>query len=86
MIEVPEYLLWDGDTTNIKPWESIFHEHFWFSPKRGELRNERFYSLLDDGRIVRITHLFISRIDDHILEDALYLGTGYTHHTKKLTR
>ena len=86
MIEVPEYILWDGDSTDSKPWRSLFHEHFWFSPKRGELRNEHFYSLLDDGRIVRITHLYTSKRDDFMPVDAVYLGMGYTHHIKELAR
>jgi hypothetical protein len=82
MIEVPEYILWDGSTTNIEKWEDYVHKHFWFSPVRGEQQTDHYYGLLDDGRIVRITHLYFSRRDDMMPGDALYLGMGYAHHIK----
>ena len=83
MIEVPEYIIWDGNTTNIEKWESVVHKHFWFSPTMGQQHTDHYYGLLDDGRIVRITNLHVNRIDDKLLLDALYLGMGHAHHIKR---
>ena len=83
MIEIPEYILWDGNTTNIEKWEHVTYDHFWFSPTRGREQTDHYYMLLDDGRIVRVTNLHEDRIDDWLLGDALYLGRGYTHHIKR---
>jgi len=83
MIEVPEYILWDGNTINIEKWEGYVHKHLWFSPTRGEQHTDHYYGLLDDGRIMRVTNLHVDRIDDKLLGDALYLGMGYAHHIKR---
>jgi hypothetical protein len=37
MIEVPEYILWDGSTTNIEKWGDTTHNHFWFSLERSKV-------------------------------------------------
>ena len=76
MIEIPEYILWDGNTTNIEKWEGVTHTHFWFSTTTGQQYTNHYYGLLDDGRIVRITNLHVYRIDGWLLGDALYLGRG----------
>jgi hypothetical protein len=82
MIEIPEHLLWDGDTTNIKTWGDTTHNHFWFSLERSKDSADKYYSILDDGRIVRITHRWVSRNDELIPKGSTYLGTGFSHHVK----
>lgn len=86
MIEIPEYILWDGNTTNIEKWEHVTYDHFWFSPTRGREQTDHYYMLLDDGRIVRFTHLSASKRDETVPVDVLYLGRGYVHHIKKKTK
>ncbi len=87
MIEIPEHLLWDGDITNIKTWEDTARNHFWFSPGRSKEHIswgnfDKYYSILDDGRVVRITHRRFSRNDELMPKDSIYLGTGFSHHVK----
>lgn len=82
MIEVPEHLMWDGDTTDIRTWGSFEREHFWYNPAT-DIGSSCYYCILDDGRVVRITHVWASKEDADVSKEATYLGTGFPHHAKK---
>lgn len=84
MIEIPEHLLWDGDTKNIETWEfPTYGMHFWFSPSRFSRNLPHYYGLLEDGRVVKVTNQTTIKSGDFLPEDVLYLGIGASHHKKK---
>lgn len=84
MVEIPEHLLWDGDTTDIEMWDfPTSNNHYWFSPSTSAKHLYHYYGLLEDGRVVKITNETISESRRYLAEDAVYLGFGGAHHRWK---